>query len=144
MAYATVADVQTAVGGEQVLRQLTARQGSATVDTLAVDAAIAEADAVIDTYAAKRFRVPFATPPVAIRMLSARWAGRVLRRYRSQITAENVEAEKADREWLESLAAGKVLPGVEPIPERGEIVVDKAVEREPTKVVSRRATRGYW
>lgn len=144
MAYSATSDVQSEVGGAAALTALTDLDGDAASDAGVVDAAIAEADALINSYASKRFAVPFTSTPSAITSLSARIAARALRRKRNMVLASDVEAEKTDRKWLEDLASGKVLPGVEPLPRKGEIVTDKASERESTKNVSREALKGFW
>jgi phage gp36-like protein len=149
MAYAVSADVERAAGGSAKLIALADFDGSGASDAGVVDAAIAEADALINSYASKRFLVPFATTPSTINLLSARMAVRILRRNRGMTLAQDVEDEKNDRKWLEDLSKGLVLPGVDPLPERGSIVVDKAVSdtagnRETTRDVSREKLKGFW
>lgn len=144
MAYATQADVQNAIGGAARLVAVADYDGNGVSDAGVVDAAIAEADALINSYASKRFAVPFATTPPTITSLSARLAARILRRNRSMVLASDVEDEKTDRKWLEGLAKGDVLPGVEPLPTKGSIVTDKAGQRDPPRDVSREKTKGYW
>src|SRR5690349_1322724 len=126
MAYSVQADVEIAVGGAARLVQLADYDGNGASDAGVVDAAIAEADALINSYASKRFAVPFAVAPSTIVRLSARMAARILRRNRQMVLASDVDEEKRDREWLEALAKGDVLPGVEPLPAKGSIVTDKA------------------
>lgn len=146
MAYATTADVQQAVGGAAVLTQLADFDG--TLDSVAiagvVDAAVAEADALIDTYASKRFKVPFASPSLAIRKLSARLAARFLRRDRRQPVPTDADDDETDRKWLDALARGLVSPGTDPFPQQSSVVVDAAHVRASTKNVSRERLKGYW
>lgn len=144
MAYATAADVQLAVGGSDNLVALADTDANGTSDAGLLDAAIAEGDALINSYAAMRYAVPFAMPSTAITALSARIAGRILRRNRGMVMEADVEAEKMDRAWLEDLAAGKVTPGVAPTPTKSELVTDKVGERDSTKAVSRAALKGFW
>ncbi len=144
MAYATTSDVERAVGGSASLVALTDLDANGAPDAGVVDAAIAEADALINSYASKRFAVPFATTPATIGALSARFAARILRRNRSMVLASDVEDEKTDRKWLEALAAGNVLPGVDPAPEKSDIVSDVAATRDTTKNVSRERLKGFW
>lgn len=149
MPYSVLADVERAAGGSSRLVALADFDGNGASDAGVVDAAIAEADALIDSYASKRFAVPYAATPSTINLLSARMAVRILRRNRGMTLAQDVEDEKTDRKWLEDLAAGKVLPGTEPLPENGSIVVDKAVSdtagnRETTRDVSRERLKGFW
>lgn len=144
MAYSVTADVQNAVGGAANLAALADHDGDGVADAAVVAAAIAEADALINSYASKRFAVPFTTTPSTVNALSARLAARILRRNRQMVLASDVEDEKTDRGWLTALASGGVLPGVEPIPMQGSIVTDKAGDRDPLKIVSREKTRGFW
>jgi phage gp36-like protein len=62
VAYSVQADVERRVGGLAKLVQLTAAPGGAAVDANVLAAAIAEADALIDSYAHKRHKTPFAAP----------------------------------------------------------------------------------
>lgn len=144
MAYATTADLIQAVGGPAVLVQLTDFDGDGTTDSGVVDAAIAEADALIDTYACKRDRVPYAAPSIAIRKLSARFAGRFLRRDRRMLWLGDEADDKTDREWLLLLSKGLVASGADPSPPASSLVVDKTVERDSAKKVSRRRFNGSY
>lgn len=144
MPYASDADVERAVGGAANLVALADYDADGAADASVLAAAVAEADALIDTYASKRFAVPFVPAPPAIVALSARLAARVLRRNRGTTLAADVEAEKTDERWLTALSKGEVLPGVEPLPASGEIVVDSSGPRESTKAVSRERMKGFW
>lgn len=144
MAYSLQADVEIAVGGNAKLVQLCDFDLDGLADAGVVTAAIAEADALIDSYASKRFAVPFATASTAIKALSARLAARILRRNRTLALPQDADDELADRKWLEALAKGDVLPGIEPLPAKGSIVTDKAEPRDSTKNVSRERTKGFW
>lgn len=144
MAYSATSGVEIAVGGAARLLALADLDANGVADAGVVDAAISEADSIIDSYASKRFLVPFAAPTVAIATLSARMAARILRRNRQMTLAADVEEEKRDREWLAHLASGLVLPGVDPLPAKGSIVVDKVGERDSSRDVSRERTKGLW
>lgn len=70
MPYCTITDIQNRAGGEAALRAFD-RDGDGTVDTAAVNAAIAWADAIIDSKLAASHGAPFTgTPPVVVRELS--------------------------------------------------------------------------
>lgn len=142
--YCAQADVEHCVGGAARLVQLLDRDGDGSADAGVLDAAIAEADALINSYASKKFEVPFATTPITIKTLSARMTARILHRGRAMELKEDVGAEDRDRKWLEDLARGSVLPGVEPIPAKGEIVTDTAGTRDTSKNVSRDRLKGFW
>ncbi len=143
MPYCVEADVRNAAGGAITLKQLLDRTADGTADTGVLDAAIEEADALIDSYASKRFAVPFATPSTQIVKLSARLSVFFLRRGRGVLTAADMQAHESDEKWLVSLAAGDVLPGVEPLPAKGQIVRDAASARSSLKDVSRAKLKGY-
>ncbi len=143
MAYSIEADVRNAVGGANTLKQLLDRNADGTADTGVLDAAIAEADALIDSYASKRFAVPFTTPSTQITKLSARLAGYYLRRGRGVLTQPDMVAHESDEKWLKALADGDVLPGVEPIPTKSAIVNDAMTPRSSLKDVSRAKLKGF-
>lgn len=140
MGYATLADVTAAVGGSVRLTQLADHDGGVAANVID---AVAEADGIIDSYANKRFRVPFAVVPVTISKLSARWAARVLHRNAGQVLAEHVTGEESDTKWLEALARGDVSPGVDPNPEKASIMIDKAAPRDATIAISRERLKGF-
>jgi len=68
MAYCSQADLEKLVGPE-VLAELTTDVGE-MADTEVVAAAIAQADAEIDAYLAKRYRLPLASVPPVVKALS--------------------------------------------------------------------------
>jgi phage gp36-like protein len=145
MAYSAQSDVQTAVGGPDNLRSLADLDKDGVADAGVVDAAIAEADAFINTYASKRYAVPFASVPTTIKTLSARIAARCLRRNKPGATlVQDLEDEKNDRLWLTQLANGTVTPGVEPQPPKSEIVNDQVGPRDSAKLNSRERSKGFW
>lgn len=143
MPYSLEADVVNAAGGAKTLKQLLDRDGDAVADAGVLDAAISEADALIDSYASKRFAVPFATVPTHITKLSARLAVFFLRRARAVLTEADLAAHESDEKWLKALAAGDVLPGVDPLPTKGSIVRDVATPRSSLKDVSREKLKGF-
>ena len=143
MAYCTRADIVQAVGGESKLRQLTDREGTGSVDETVVTAAIATADALIDTYANKRFSVPFDPVPPAIKELSKRIARYTLRDERGTLTEGDLKTHEADVKWLDALQKGEVSPGIEPQPTKSSLVRDAATERPSAKAVGRAQLKGF-
>lgn len=142
MAYTSKAALEAAYGVEDVAA-LSTIDGVQT-DT-AIDAAIEEADRLIDSYAHKRHAVPFATTPPAIAALARRMAVRNLRRDRRMTLAQDVTDDEADRKWLELLAKGLVTVGVDPAPPADTATIDKAGTRDATtKAVSRERLKGFW
>lgn len=146
MAYCAQADVQIAVGGAEKLLQLSDQSGTGAIVSAVVVSAIAEADAEINSYIGHRYAVPLSPVPDIIKMKSAAWAARVLRRnlYNGQPLADDLEREATDIKWLMGVAAGTVSLGIEPTPVKASIVNDKAGARDSTLRVSALRLRGYY
>jgi len=148
MPYCAQNDVQIAVGGSKALLELAdlEDEGSFTAAVLAVIAkAIAEADHEIDSYVNKRFDVPLNPVPPVVADKSAKWAARVLRRnrFKGQPIAEDLDAEKIDREWLVGVSNGSISLGINPTPTKAAGVIDKAAPRDPTKAISLDKMQGF-
>jgi phage gp36-like protein len=154
VAYCTQAQVQTAAGGANRLLQIANRTNATTIDATAIAFIadnIAYADSMIDSYAAKRYAVPFFPVPPIIGRMSAKIAALYMCRSTGMITAvetdELVSIEGKDG-WLIRLARGEVSCGVEPSPPAHSIVVDKAGS-EPTRQpnppeLTRDKLGGFW
>jgi len=144
MAYTTLALVQDEVGGSDKLLQLTDVDGVGVVNTAKVDAAIAEADGEINAALGKRYGVPLPTwAQPSVQMLSTRWAARVLRR-RAPLP-DDIDQQKADRQWLNDVRDGKNSLGVTPSPPgHPDYQTDKAGQRSNLKDVSRNKLKGMW
>lgn len=145
MAYCTVAKVQAACGGSDILRQLSDLENTGEPDLGVVADAIAEADGVIDSYLSKRFAVPLVQVPDSIASLSAGWAVRVLRRIRNKGTPNpaDQDADKRDEAWLSKIGSGEVTPGIDPSPTRSPMVIDKAGQRDTSLQISLRKLDGF-
>lgn len=150
MAYCTQSQVQTAVGGLRNLVELAdledAYPGDGGVGMGATVAdAIDTADGIIDSYVGHRSAVPLAVVPRSIANLSASMAVRILRtnRYKGQAIPDDTDADKVDREWLQGVADGTISLGIEPIPPRASIVIDKAGLRDSSLTVSLRRIKGF-
>ncbi len=148
MTYCTQADVEIAVGGPAKLLQLADQAGTGTLDAAAiavVAAAIVESDAELNSYIGHRYAVPLSPVPDIVRMKSANWAARVLRRnlFNGQPLADDIEREGTDIKWLLGVADGTISLGLEPTPEKASIVIDKAAPRDPSLKVSSLRLRGY-
>ncbi len=129
MAYSVQADLERAAGGSERLKALTDIEGSGQLNTAVMDEAIAEADSWINTYARRRYSVPFDPVPDSIKRLSAAEAVYRLKAKRSAVD-ELDQAQHEERiQWLEGLVKGLVDPGVEPPPTRSSAVGPKTIER---------------
>ena len=112
MTYATQADL-TARFGEDELIQLTDRSGAGTVDASVVNAALADADALINGYLAGRYGVPVSPVPALLTRIACDLARHQLH---GKATTDSVTAaqEQALR-MLRDLASGTaVLTGAAP------------------------------
>lgn len=69
MAYCTQTDLLEQISSD-ILVQLTDDADAGTIDTDAIDRAIADADAEINSYCGTKYDVPFTTVPVMVRKLS--------------------------------------------------------------------------
>lgn len=116
MSYATQTDLETRYGVRE-LAAITARPGTPAgeVDAVVVALALADADAVVDSYLGVRYAVPLASPaPARVVDLACQIA-----RYRlqEQRASDRVRQDYMDAMgFLRDLAAGRAtLPGV-PLP----------------------------
>jgi phage gp36-like protein len=141
--YATAADVQVAAGGVKRLLQITDIDGDALEDTGVVDAALDEAEAMINSYARKKFEVPFTTVPEIIKRTAANLAVWVLKRNIDALTEQDSMTHDAQIEWLEGLASGKVDPGVTPSPTASAHNQPSTTDRPTSKAVSRENLKGF-
>lgn len=142
MAYVTRDDIEAEIGAD-ILTALADLDNDGIEDAGVVDSAIAGADALINSYASKRFAVPFNPPSPTITDLAIRLAIYGLRRKKQALTAQDIAVNADDRLWLKALADGDVLPGVEPLPPKGSIMRDVASPRPSAKDVSRAKLKGF-
>lgn len=145
MAYSTIADVQIAAGGERSLRELSDVDNSNAVDTAAVESAIVEADAEIDSYMHARVAVPMVPPiPPVIRVISAALAVFILKsRRRALITDVDMTLRASRLEQLAGLASGKITLGVYPEPAKSELLRYESTDRPSDKAISRDSLKGF-
>lgn len=153
MAYCVQADVELAVGGLKRLKQLMDWDNDGAVDVATVTDCIAEADALIDSFAAKRFTVPFNPVPPIIKRMSAQLAPLVGARRRRVLTeGEQIQwdsiagTEQGKEGWLLKLATGVVTPGTDPMPTQHGTMANDGVEiaLPGDRDASRDKLGGYW
>lgn len=148
MSYSAQADVQNAVGGAKKLTQIADWNNDGNIAAVVADA-IAEADALIDSFASKRFHVPFNPVPEIIKRMSAKLAGLILVRRRNQLSDDEVhqwEGIAGDKGWLYQLATGVVTPGGDPLPVAHSTMGADAVDTELPcdRDASRDHLAGFW
>lgn len=143
--YCTLDMVQTACGGSDILLQLSDLENTGAIDPVTVDSAIADADAIIDSYLGQRSDVPLAEVPRSVQNISAAWAARILRSNRNKgvVLPEDQKAEERDEKWLALVSKGLVSLGVDPAPPRATFVIDKAGQRPTTLAISSARMKGF-
>lgn len=115
--YCTLADI-TALIPEQTVINLTDDSGIGVVEQSAVDAAISDADAEVDSYCAARYQVPFSPVPAVIVKVSVDIAVYNLYSRCAEKIPESREARyKNAIALLKEIAKGVVTLGQVPAPE---------------------------
>ncbi len=142
MAYADATSLAVAVGGSAKLIQLTDDNADGASDAAVIDAIVAEAQGVIDSYVRHVHRVPLASPPPSITTLCNKMAARVARRRRGMPLQTDPTDDDTDRKWLEAVSKGTITLGIEPEPERSDLSVDKV--GVSVRDLSRDKSRGFW
>lgn len=117
--YCTQADILKRIDENTLLGLTAENPGDTEIDTAKVSEAITDADNIINSYAAKRYTVPFATVPGYIKTLSVDIA--VYNLYTLKPTTFEADSSVKDRydnaiKFLKLLADGKVTIGDIPEP----------------------------
>ncbi len=143
--YSTIADVQIAAGGESSLRELSDVDNRNAVNRAAVESAIVEGDAIIDSAIHVRLAVPLQAPiPQVIRTLSAAIAVFILKTRRRGLVSElDIQLQESRLKQLESLATGRTSFGVSPAPTKSELLRSETTDRPSDKAVSRANLKGF-
>ena len=116
MAYSTIDDIRALLPEDELLR-LTDDEGLGSVNTARVDAAIARADADIDSYCAARYSVPVTPVPQLLKSISVDLA--VYDLYsRAVISMPEVRGrrQRDARKHLEDIAGGRATLGTSEVP----------------------------
>lgn len=123
MAYSVQGDLEDSCGGVARLVEIADWDKDGVADAARLTSAIAKADALIDSYASKRFTVPFNPVPPIIKQYSAALARLNLVKARGQLTQneqdewdEIASTDEKKPGWLLQLARGVVTPGGDPLP----------------------------
>lgn len=118
MAYCTQSDIEKQLPQAELV-QLTDDDADGSPDTGVVDEAIAEADAEIDSYLARRYEVPLDPVPVLVKKLSVDLAIWNLYSRRSVDEPIRKERYQAAVKLLQAIADGRATLGVDPEPAGG-------------------------
>lgn len=153
MAYCTQTDLQNAVGGADRLTQVFDWDGDGTPDAAVIADCIAEACDLIDSFASKRYHVPFSPIPDIIIRVAARLAVLCAYRRRTMMSPEQERdwdqlagTESGKEGWLYRLATGVVTPGGDPLPPPHTTMAPDTASTQlpPEREVSRGKLGGFW
>jgi phage gp36-like protein len=112
MAYCTQTDMLESISEDDLI-DITDDDDAGIIDTDAVDRAIADADAEINTYCAVQYDVPFATVPAMVRKIAVDIAVYNLYSRRRGAPDDRKERYNNAIALLKSVAAGTVSLGVD-------------------------------
>jgi phage gp36-like protein len=140
MSYSLKADIQKEISDAELIG-LTDDAGAGTMDDAKITAAIADADALIDSYCGQVTAVPFTTVPAVIKKHSKTIAIYFLFARRSAVPENRAQNYKDAVAWLKDVATGKAsLPPVE----EGEITGgEEASISGETRIFTRDKMKGY-
>lgn len=132
MTYVTAADLANRIGQDELTR-LADRDGDDVADTGVIDAAIAEADGIIDGYLAGRYDLPLSTVPPLLTSIACDLVVNGLHPWGAP---EDVRNRKNDAlKMLQQIADGKlVLDGRIPATEEPQWGDDLPVMTDPRKM----------
>ena len=107
--YASQTDIANRLDPKHLI-ELADDDGDGVADTTVVEAAIADADGLIDTYLKTRYEVPLSPAPSLVRKLSADLAiAALFARRRESASPQHEARAKGAMELLSSLARGDIL-----------------------------------
>ena len=119
MTYCTQVDIQKRIG-QADLAALSDYSGDGNPDTDVVEAAIADACALIDSYLSVRFTVPVSPVPSVLRARAVNLAVYFLRLGRDSATEDVRRQYEDDVTWLREVVSGAVSLGIEPSAAEGD------------------------
>ncbi len=139
MTYATQQDLIDRYG-ERELQLLTDRDAGAAIIAGVVAQALADADAEIDSYLAKRMQTPLTPTPALVRTQAC-----AIARYRlhKDSAPEKIRADYLDAvSWLKRAASGDVtIDGTSPMPDAPS--ADMPQVEGPARIFGRDSLRGF-
>jgi phage gp36-like protein len=148
VAYASQEDVERVAGGAQALADLTDLDGtgSGEVDPDVLAAALADADAEINSYVGRNRKVPLAEPyPPRVKRVAAEEAVHLLRLRRRMVGDADQQQHEDNLRWLEGVAKGFLTLGVEPQGEKSSLVSPAVVlVGEDDREITAENLKGIW
>lgn len=107
--YATQSDIEKRLDPKHLV-ELADDDGDGTADANVIDAAVSDADGLVDSHLASRYNVPFATPPALVRKISADLAiAALFARRRESASPTHQARAKIAMELLDALSSGQIL-----------------------------------
>jgi phage gp36-like protein len=146
MAYSTQSDLVEQISSASLI-ELTDDAGAGTVDESVVTRAIADADALIDSYCGKRYTVPFSTVPAIVRKMSVDIA--IYNLYARPVHMDETPASRRDRyrdavDILKAIARGDISLGAsDPDGSPPETSAPEFHSDNPERVFSRSKLSGF-
>ena len=146
MAYSVQADVERAAGGADALITLADLDDDGDLDVASLAATIDEADAWINSYVPRRYETPLSAPSPIIRRISAQETVYLLEEARQAVSTRSNERHEENRQYLEGIATGAIIPGVDPPPAKSSTVAPAAVADRSgvTGALTRTSLKGVW
>lgn len=138
MTYATLQDLIDRFGEEEV-SQLADRDRDGEIDAAVIARALEEADALVDSYVARRYTIPLAETPVLLRRLAGDIARHAL--FKDDPPEPVSTAYRQAVSTLRDIAAGRALLNIEgDEPARsGDVVLSDG----PDRTFSRDTLKGF-
>jgi phage gp36-like protein len=107
--YASQADIEARLDPKHLI-ELADDDGDGTADSAVIEAAIADADALIDTHLGGRYVLPLESVPSVLRKLSADLAiGSLFARRRESASPQHEARARAAADLLAAIARGEIL-----------------------------------
>ncbi len=126
---------------DDTLQQLTDDALTGIIDPTKVDKAIADAEALVDGYCGKRYKVPFDLAPAIVKQCAVALAKYNLHVRRGTVPEELKDERKYAMAVLSDISTGKCSIGIEPIPTQAASV--GGVIQGPDRVFGRDKMRGF-
>jgi phage gp36-like protein len=144
--YAVQADLERAAGGAANLVQLADLDADGSIDAVGLAAVINDASRWVDSYLARRYDVPLASPSDIIRRVTAEEAVYQLKKQRRAVDADARTEHEDNERWLEGVRDGAINPGVDPPPAKSTAVAATTGVRDSDDPdqVTRNSLKGFW
>jgi phage gp36-like protein len=152
VAYCTQSDVERAAGGANKLVELADWDPDGTVDAAVLTDAIDASEEWINSYAQRRYNVPFSVVPDIIKRTCAEETVYRLKIGREADVERDRMRHEEREEWLDRLSRGFVSVGVDPEPAESDAIAPESADNRDGQetaiddglVVTRESTEGFW